>query len=130
MSRRSRYRLRQALRASLLLVIAVCLAWQPVLTALGEVHEATVHAASAVTHGDHSTPHDDPPNGDAEQDGSDGTLHVLLHYAHCCGYTVALAAVEFVPPGVVLAMANPRLPISPQVAASHLTSPFRPPIRA
>ncbi|MBK7211033.1 MAG: hypothetical protein IPH99_11900 [Xanthomonadales bacterium] len=73
MSRRSRHRLRQTLRASLLLVIAVCLAWQPVLTALGEVHEATAHAASAVTHGDHSTPHDDPPNGDAEQNGSDGT---------------------------------------------------------
>lgn len=127
MSHCSRYRLRHALRASLLLVFAVCLAMQPVLAALGEVHESTAHAASAGPHLDHLTPHEGAQNGDAEQGGA-GTLHILLHHAHCCGHTVALAAVEFAAPTVVLTAVQLLPPASPHLAASHLTTPFRPPI--
>lgn len=128
MLRRAR-RLRHALRTGLMLVFALCLAVQPVLGALGEMHEFSAHAGTAGLHLDHLMPHEEVQTGTAAQEDRDGTLHLLLHYAHCCGHTLALAAGEFAAPTVVLASAQPLPPVSPQVAASHLTTPFRPPIR-
>lgn len=113
-----------------MLVFALCLAAQPVLGALGEMHEFSAHAATAGLHLDHLTPHEEAQAGSAAQEDTGSTLHMLLHYAHCCGQTVALAAGEFASLPVVLASAHPLPPVSPQVAASHLTNPFRPPIRA
>ncbi len=113
-----------------MLVFALCLALQPVLGALGEMHETTDHAASAVLHLDHLTPHDAQHAGDVERGGADGALHVLLHYAHCCGHTVGLSVAAFEAPIAPLSSVQQLPPASPHVVASHLATPFRPPIQA
>lgn len=127
---RRTHRLRHALLTSLMLVFALCLAVQPVLGALGEMHELSAHATTANEHHDHLTPHEDvTQTGDGAQE-QEGGLHQLLHYTHCCGHTVALATGESATTILPLA-SNQVLPsVSPQAAASHLTNPFRPPIQA
>jgi hypothetical protein len=130
MTRRSRLDLCDALRTGLMLVLALCLALQPVLGALGEMHETNDHVASAAFHLDHLTPHDAQHVGDIERDDTDGALHLLLHCAQCCGHTVGLTAAEFEGPITLLSSTQPLPPASPQVVASHLAAAFRPPIQA
>lgn len=113
-----------------MLVFALCLAVQPVLGALGEMHEFSAHAATADLHLDHLTPHEEAQAGSAAQEDTGGTLHLLLHYAHCCGHTLALAADQFTAPSLMHTSAQSLPPVSPQAAASHFTNPFRPPIQA
>lgn len=123
-------RLRHVWSISLILVFALCLAVQPVLAALGEMHAFSAHAATADLHLEHRAPHEEVQAGSAAQEDTGGTLHLLLHYAHCCGHTVALAVDEFAAPSLMLD-STPVLPsVSQQVVASHLGNPFRPPIRA
>jgi len=130
MFRQIRRHWRRFLRTGALLAFALCLAVQPVLSALGEMHEFTAHADSAAPHQDHVAPHGhgDADAGDVDDSGS--ALHLLLHYAHCCGHSVGLALAYFAPllvPAASSALLPPSLPSAP---AARLSGPFRPPIRA
>ena len=91
------------LRVVVLGMLALGLAFQPVMTAVGEMHEFA---------------HD--------QDGSE-TLHLLLDFAHCCGSAAAVLPV--LEPLSTLPVAD-RLVVekaSPP-SAVPLPSPFKPPI--
>lgn len=82
------------LRLAVLALLALGLCLQPVLAAMGEVHEVAAHAAQAATHADvHAHGHADV----AVQDGDAGRgperespLHLLLHFAHCCGQSASV----------------------------------------
>ena len=91
------------LRVVVLGVLALGLAFQPVMTAAGEMHELA---------------HD--------QDGSE-TLHLLLDFAHCCGSAAAVLPVldSFSTRPVAGRMGVEKA--SPP-AALRLPSPFKPPI--
>lgn len=130
MPRRHRHCLLRALHTSLMLVLALCLAVQPLLAAVGEVHESTNHAATAGLHDDHAAPHRTVQAGDADRDRDDGTLHLLLHYAHCCGHNVAVAAAGLAALNVAPAGKQVLPPVMSHVASSRPNTPFRPPIRA
>lgn len=120
-SRTSRLVRRLRLLAIGLFVLALVL--QPVLAAVGELHEITAHAILDHAHGD-----------DAHHDGSDDThdgdspLHALVHVAHCCtqASTAALPACAG-----VLAPA-PAAPLPVLTAGMRASAPdgdlFRPPI--
>jgi hypothetical protein len=83
MLRQIRHQLPYAVRAGLMLVFAMCLVVQPVLGALGEMHEAAAHATTSTSlHQDHLVPHGDETlgQGTPHDDGS-STLHLLLQCA-------------------------------------------------
>ncbi|HVK51333.1 MAG TPA: hypothetical protein VM469_06315 [Pseudoxanthomonas sp.] len=108
----------------LLLLAVVC---QPVMAALGDLHEAAhgpdLHAAANDPHDDAGTP--------AAGDGTDHDrfLHALMCASHCCGHAVAMPCVA-----AVLASASPRVSVSLPRASrwlpAPLAHPFRPPITA
>ena len=121
-------------RAALLLLLALSLTLQPVLAAVGELHELQAHAETAALHSDVATDHHDARSGSSADDeaapgeqGSDA-LHTLLHFAHCCGHSASL-----VPPGSGVNWSS-----LPDVAPDGNTgvvavdtrrcAPFRPPI--
>src|SRR3546814_1646524 len=64
--------------------------------------------------------------GEQNQGGAK-TLHVLLHFSHCCGATAALLSVlkplPVMPLSDRLAIAKAPIPLQ-----ARLTSPFKPPI--
>lgn len=117
------------MHTGLMLVLALCLAVQPLLAAVGEVHETTSHATAGL-HDDHAVPHRTVQAGDADRDSDDGTLHLLLHYAHCCGHNVGLIAAG--PAALNIAPAGKQAlpPVTTHLVSSRPNTLFRPPIRA
>ena len=116
------------LRSLVFVLLALGLFLQPVFAAVGEAHEFEHNSSGMHAHGLH--PDDVAAElaaaGEQSEDGAE-TLHVLLHFAHCCGATAAmlpvLKPIPIVPLGDRLAIA--KAPIPPQ---ARLTSPFKPPI--
>lgn len=107
-------------------MLALSLLLRPMLSSLGEIHEFA-HNAS----GQHL---DIPPltgAGDEQQEDQEaGTLHTLLHFAHCCGNASAAFPESMLGP-VGLTIAN--RPLNDAYAAIPLArwqTPFRPPISA
>lgn len=113
-------------RTVLLVLLALCLVSQPVLAALGEMHESRVHPESATLHLDQVGAHADG----AAQDESEGTLHLLLHFAHCCGQTTAVFATSVLIPTLVPTHGERLAPPSAPRITTRLNPPFRPPIAA
>ena len=120
------------LRTIALAVLALSLILRPLAASLGELHEFAHHPISQ-----HQDIDDLPAKASiakAAQMASEGDgaqpLHVLLHFAHCCGQTAA-TPVNYVfgavdsPPATQPAW---RLEISH--ASARWTPPFRPPIAA
>lgn len=115
-------------RAALLGLLALCMALQPVLAAAGELHEAFAHADQAAFHLEGSDDHGDA-SGDPGDEPADA-LHVLLHFAHCCGHPAGLNPPEA---GAHWSPVHEPRPLTAVVAptlAPQLGSPFRPPIQA
>lgn len=111
-------------------LFALALVLQPVLAAVGEMHEFT-HDPSGM--------HSDALQADGvdtewaaageQNEGGTETLHVLLDWAHCCGATAAmLPALKLIP----FLPATKRLtpPESQILAPAYLPAPFKPPIFA
>ena len=118
------------LRLLALGLFALGMALQPVLAAVGEMHELAHSPPGLHHHGLDADALDAQLAGAGEQDqGGAKTLHVLLHFAHCCGATAALLTVlEPIPAAPVAGhLAITTTPILPQV---RLSSPFKPPIFA
>jgi ABC-type nickel/cobalt efflux system permease component RcnA len=126
---RATRRIRPAVRTGLMLVFALWLCVQPVLAAMSETHSVSAHGAAAQPHADHADAHDAPHDGDVPHEAPEGVLHLLMHHAQCCTHGFGLA------PGALAAFVGPHSALSPQapllqLAASHPSDPFRPPIRA
>lgn len=116
------------LQATLLGLLALCLVLQPVLAAAGEFHESFAHADQAALHlegaGDHA----------ADEDAAGGepssALHVLLHFAHCCGHPAGLNPPELGAQWVALPEYRPLTTLAAPVLVTRVGTPFRPPIQA
>ena len=101
--------------------LASCVILQPVLASISELHELT-HDAESV----HGSVESEAPG---EEDDASGTLHVMHHFAHCCGHVVASSMDPLVQTEVshsepVNLTDSQFLPIGRRLA------PFRPPIAA
>ena len=116
------------LRVLVLGLFALGLVLQPVMAAVGEMHELAHDPSGTHSHDLHADELDAElvAAGEQDQDGAK-TLHVLLHFSHCCGATAALLPVlERIPPvPAPNQLAVAKAPIPP---AALLPSPFKPPI--
>ena len=116
------------LRVLVLGLFALGLVLQPVMAAVGEMHELAHDPSGTHSHDLHADELDAELAAAGEQDqGEAKTLHVLLHFSHCCGAATALLPVlECIP----AAPAQGRLAIAkaPIPPAALLPSPFKPPI--
>lgn len=114
------------LRVPALAVLLLAVLANPVLAAIGDLHEigeggGHVHAVEAPPHG-HATDH-----AAAHDDENPSLLHALMHASHCCGHLTAIV------PHTLPLMSPP--PAQALVASAGCLSPtrrleprFRPPI--
>lgn len=129
----SRFRFRSpsiAAQAVLLGLLVFGLLLQPVIAAVGEIH-ALAHDPSGthqhelrtgISDGEQAVP------GEQGQ-GESETLHMFVHFAHCCGFTAALlTAVAQVPAVWPVGQLMTTKPVL--LPSAHLSSPFKPPIYA
>jgi hypothetical protein len=125
-----RHRRLPLLHVLVLGLLALGLVLQPVIAAVGEIHELGHDPSGMHSHDPHADHLHAVPTaaGGNDPDGSE-TLHALLDFAHCCG-----AAAMVVPvldgPSVLVAsrqLASARVFPPPAV---RLPSPFKPPIYA
>ena len=124
-----------AVRTILLTLLVLGMVLQPVLAAVGEYHDIEHRPAGTHAHALHAsevpddldqergTAQDVPPADDAP------ALHVLLHFAHCCGATAAVLSgghvLTTVPGSETVATIQPQSP-----RQVPLPAPFKPPISA
>lgn len=100
------------------LVLSVIL--QPVLGSVSELHELTHGVASA---------HDNSKTGAPDEGKAAGALHVMHHFAHCCGHVVPTSAAPLALPRISHSDVTD-LTDSRQVPSGRWPAPFRPPIAA
>lgn len=128
MSRLRQHSLPLILRILLLALFSLSLVLQPVLASMGELHELAHDPTGGHAHVDHGDAlADELSAADAEEKGTAVTLHVLLHFAHCCGQsTTSIPALQ-----VVNCMPTAERPFPDlQQLPLHRRSfaPYRPPI--
>jgi hypothetical protein len=136
MNRTARLLLCSLIRSSTLVFLLLCLIAQPVLAAWGDMHEFTAHTDAAgidLNHrsldaeiAQHAVGHaaDDVPAGN----DADDPIHVLSHHAHCCSQPQWPFVSQLTLPLSQPSSTRPWPAEIPAVAASHIATPFRPPI--
>ncbi|WP_242112154.1 hypothetical protein [Luteimonas aquatica] len=141
MSRRARHRrTKSLLRLCLMALLSLGLALQPLLAAVGELHEfahdpAGLHAVQDEGAQDENAQDEGAQDKNAQAPDAGGAddpsgLHQLLEFAHCCGQMPVSslpsgAAATAFPLAGDRPQAEPQLPLQARVS-----SPFRPPIVA
>ncbi len=120
------------LRLPALAVLLLAVVANPLLAALGDLHElgeGNAHLHSLAEHrdgGNGSDAHRDPHGGG--HDGGD-LLHALMHASHCCGHPTALTSWPM--PSLAFVPADaPVPPVSRPPPAVVPDSTLRPPIAA
>lgn len=81
-----RFRRPSFLRLLALGVLLLGVIAQPVMAAVGDVHEIG-HGASLHAHADR---HADNESDDGGGEDGPGLLHALMHAGHCCGHATAM----------------------------------------
>ena len=104
----------------MLAILALGLVVQPILGSVSELHELTHDVAG--THGGDKTL-------TAGEDDTAGTLHVMHHFAHCCGHAVPTAAAPLALSRIGHSEPT-KLTDSRLVPSGRWHAPFRPPIAA
>ena len=130
MVRRRFRRLLPLLRVLVLVLFAAGLVVQPVLAAAGEMHELAHDPSGTHAHGPHADDVAAEMAAAGEQHPDEArTLHVLLHFAHCCGAATAMLPIVKTLPAMSLsdplAVAEKPMPLQ-----ARLSTPFKPPIFA
>ena len=130
MPRLRRHRQSFAQRLLVLVLFALSMVLQPVLASVSEIHELAHDLVAGHVHVDHAdeTSADVAPNG--QDDGPAAALHMLMHFAHCCGQSpAATVPATFAMPMRTAATAPPVR--GPQrVTSARMLAPYRPPITA
>lgn len=126
-----RRRLPAALRLIALAILALSMVLRPVASSMGEFHEFA-HSPT----GQHQDIGDQPQLASLADAGQapegDGAipLHLLLHFAHCCGHTASTPAEVYLqafnPPPATGPTWQPQTPLT----STRWPTPFRPPITA
>lgn len=113
-------------------LLALALMVQPLVAAIGEVHELS-HAAGSLSavaaHADdHSGAHhaDQAPN----EPESNDAMHVLLHFAHCCSQTPTTLGAAQVQLLAIAGSDAPLVAASPLPLQASTNDVLRPPIAA
>lgn len=122
-----------AVRMIVLALLVLGMVLQPVLAAVGEYHDIEHNRPGTHAHALHAsevpgdldqqrgTATDVPPSDDAP------ALHVLLHFAHCCGATAAVLSggqvLDTVTESETVVAIEPQAP-----RQAPLPAPFKPPI--
>lgn len=123
-------RLPIALRLLVLALVALGMAAQLVLSALGDMHQAA-HDIAAQEQPAHDHFARDTHEADAAHDlGTPPLLHELLHLAHCCGHPVALSWPGSMLPTGVAPHGQPAAHAAASRREWRRIAPFRPPITA
>ncbi|WP_460822888.1 hypothetical protein [Lysobacter olei] len=105
----------------MLAALALSVILQPVLASISELHELTHDSASV-----HGSVDSEAPG---EENDTAGTLHVMHHFAHCCGHVVASSMAPLVQTEV--SQSEPlNLTDSQFLPIRRRLAPFRPPIAA
>lgn len=125
MTRFRHRRLLSLLRIVTLALFALAMVVQPVMAAAGEMHEFS-HDASGLHSHAHVLHAGDIGIDDIDAGADAPVLHVLLHFAHCCGTTTAMVpSVDSFPvEPVINHVLSVEVPDPPQ---ARLTPPFKPP---
>lgn len=133
MSWRRRPCLPLPLRVAVLVLLALGVIFQPVLASLGELHELAhdptgTHAVANADHSDHAS--DVSAASDPSALEPMGTLHLLMHHAHCCSHApLALPQMARITP-IAPGGSGPPLADSQRLPKAPSLAPFRPPILA
>ena len=110
-------------------LFALGLVLQSVLATAGAMHYELAHDSTGMhAHDLHAEDVDAElvAAGEQDEDGAK-TLHVLLHFAHCCGGAAAVPPILNTIPAAALT-GFLTIAITPIPLQARLTSPFRPPI--
>lgn len=127
---RRKIRVSLTLRVIVLALFALSMMLQPVVASMGEIHEFAHDPVGHDAHAEHLGSTADEPADEPAESGTPATLHVLLHLAHCCGHSPAMAAPALVMP-VPASMVASAATREPQAHPDIRTlAPFRPPATA
>lgn len=129
---RSASRSNTVLRTIALAILALSLILRPLAASLGELHEfAHNPTGQHLDIGDHALKTSLADADPAAQEGDNiDPLHLLLHFAHCCGHTAAAATdYAFNTPALAPAI-PPAWQLDTPRASARWTTLFRPPISA
>lgn len=114
------------LRLPALALLLLAVLANPVLAALGDLHELRSggeHVHAVAEHGDNSP--GEPHHDEGQGDGS--LLHALIHASHCCGHLTAILPAAVLALDVTAPMAAPVAGATP-IPRSRPESLLRPPI--
>jgi hypothetical protein len=118
--------LHRVLRLPALALLLLAVLSNPVLAAVGDLHEA---ATASADHLHAVQDHADMTTDAADPDEAGDLLHALMHAAHCCGHLVAIPSSFALPAAAPM----PHAPPASGVFALHSRTPemaLRPPITA
>ena len=121
--RLSRFRL---LRLPLLALLLLAVLANPVLAALGDLHEVQGGVGHAHVGDAH---HEDVAGAHADEEGDGSLLHALMHASHCCGHLTAILPAAALVLGSLAPVAVPVAATTPAPRARP-ESLLRPPISA
>ena len=111
-----RFRRPTLMRLLALGVLLLGVTAQPVMAAVGDVHELG-HGGALHSHASPGSPsHADDDRTPDESDGGGSLLHALMHAAHCCGHATAMPMPAVIwqtlaPPDTALALPTVPMPI-------------------
>lgn len=120
---RFRRRCTQLLRLPALALLLLAVLVNPVLAAVGDLHESS-HGNTE--HAQPTDAHDHDNNAGTQEKGID-LLHAFIHAAHCCGHLTAILSTPFFSQAPSFSGAAPASALAAPHSAPR-SEHFRPPI--
>lgn len=113
-------------------LLAVALMVQPLVAAIGEVHELSHAAGSLGAVAAHADDHSGVQHADQAPDEpeSNDAMHVLLHFAHCCSQTPTTLGAAQVQLLAIAGSDAPLVAAAPLALQTSTNDVLRPPIAA